>query len=270
MVFRYSICITNYNTINSIQESLERILNQIDPTYEVIVVDNNSTDGSLSILSKYAETGKLRLISRHTTRGAALQITLHEATGEYVIKVDMDDLWRPVLRKILHYYHTNYEGKALFAKGFAIAPRKLLISVGGWRDLPRAVDSDIMIRLARIGKCVYLPVNPAIEREVRKWNVFMRLIDGYNAQVSMLRLGIRYSAFRFDLSYGYGILGSIAFVWVAIVARFTYRLWPVFRYPEGANFETLLNAISVSGDEILTLKKYLSTQTNNSHDRSLH
>jgi glycosyltransferase involved in cell wall biosynthesis len=49
----YSICITNYNSASSTKQSLESILTQLDKRFEIIVVDNRSTDGSLEILKEY-------------------------------------------------------------------------------------------------------------------------------------------------------------------------------------------------------------------------
>jgi glycosyltransferase involved in cell wall biosynthesis len=227
---KYSICSTNYNNITSIEEALESILSQVDENFEMIVVDNYSTDGTLSILTRYAEQGRLKLILKRTTRGAGRQEALAHARGKYIIHIDLDDIWRPVFPQMLRYYHQYHEGKAMFTFGLVVAPRKLLLSAGGWRDLQRGEDIDMKLRLARIESCVSLPFNPWIERRVKKWNWLLRLFDAYKGHRDLLRAGI--SPFRIDTiqdwTLWYGFLGSFVIVCTALTAHLTYRLWPLF------------------------------------------
>lgn len=69
MKSKYSILITNYNTVDTIKQSLESILSQIDNNFEVIVVDNKSKDGSEKILKEFEKQGKIKVISIKCSRG---------------------------------------------------------------------------------------------------------------------------------------------------------------------------------------------------------
>jgi len=258
---KYSICITNYNTINSIEEALQRIVRQTNEDFEIIVVDNYSTDGSLAVLAEYSGSEEIRLILKHTTRGAGRQASLEHAAGKYVIHMDLDDLWRPVLGRLLRYYHDNWEGKALFAPGLVIAPRQLLVSAGGWRDLQRCEDVDMMFRLERTEECVALPTNACVEREVKKWNWLLRLIDGYKDHRDKLRVGIdSFEAQEIrDVVARYGFRGSFVYVLAAITAKFSFRLWPLIRTHQGLSYRSLLRKIQLSEKELSRIETYLNT-----------
>ena len=61
---KYSICVVNYNMDSVIERALVSVLNQIDSDYEVIVVDDGSSDNSVNILESLSKRYKsLRYIS---------------------------------------------------------------------------------------------------------------------------------------------------------------------------------------------------------------
>ena len=59
---------------------------------EVVAVDDCSKDGSLSILRKYADTGKIKLFrhEKNQGKGAAVRTAVANSTGDYVIFQDAD------------------------------------------------------------------------------------------------------------------------------------------------------------------------------------
>jgi len=156
----YSICMTNYNTVNSVRQSLESLFKQMDERFEIIVVDNQSSDGSLDILRHYEKTGKIKLIVRHCSRGLGRQIGVRNSKGKYIIsQMDMDDVFEPYLSRILENYHASFEGYLLLIQGqpgMFIAPKELIEAVGGYRDLNYFEDRDLYSRVAQIGRFRFL------------------------------------------------------------------------------------------------------------------
>jgi len=155
----YSICITCYNNIDTVKESLESILNQIDNKFEIIIVDSESKDGTLETLQKYAEKGLIKLIVKKCSRGKGRQIAFENSRGKYIIaNMDLDDVFKPELPRILDIYHKYFEGQLLYVSkppnwaGITIAPRELIEKLGGWRDLQFAEDWDLWSRAAKIGR----------------------------------------------------------------------------------------------------------------------
>ncbi|MEM3602379.1 MAG: hypothetical protein QXN87_06885, partial [Candidatus Bathyarchaeia archaeon] len=92
------------------------------------------------------------------------QIAFENSKGKYIISnLDLDDVFKPVLSKILKIYHQFLEGyvvainKPPYWSGITIGPRKLLEELGGWRDLQFSEDWDLWARAAKIGKFKVLP-----------------------------------------------------------------------------------------------------------------
>lgn len=161
--YKYSVCITHYNNAGTIRQSLESILGQIDRQFEVVVVDNMSNDGSREILNEYASRGKIKLLEKKCTRGLGRQTALENSSGTYIIaNLDMDDIFSPKLHELLDLYHSRCEGNLLratvdedpdrWAQNVTIAPRDLLLKIGGWPDLQLFEDWYLWARAARVMK----------------------------------------------------------------------------------------------------------------------
>jgi len=157
---KYSICITNYNSKDTIRNSLESLLNQLDSNFEVVVCDNYSTDGSREILQEYAKKGKLKLIVEKSSRGKGRQIAFENSSGDYIISgIDMDDILKPTLKEVMKMYHDQHEGYELLLGTIHIIPRKIVEEVGGWKDLQWGEDVDFCKRVESISKLHYI-ANP--------------------------------------------------------------------------------------------------------------
>jgi glycosyltransferase involved in cell wall biosynthesis len=160
----YSVCITNYDTAGTINRSLNSVFEQVDDSFEIIVSDSCSNDGSLEILKKMRDSGKITLLIQKSTRGAGRQIAFKESKGEYIIQTDTDDVLKlSSIRDLASFYHKNFDGSLMLVIGLSIAPRKLIEILGGWRDLQWGEDRDLWARAAKVGKFVYIPY------ETRSW-----------------------------------------------------------------------------------------------------
>lgn len=93
---KISIIIPVFNREELIIETLESVLNQSYKNWECIVVDDKSTDNTLSILNKFAiQDERIRFLVRENgPKGAShcRNIGLDNAKGEYCIFLDSDDL----------------------------------------------------------------------------------------------------------------------------------------------------------------------------------
>ena len=162
---KYSVCIAHYNDGDTIRDSLQSILDQVDDDFEIIVVDNFSNDGSEKVLSEFADGGKIKLIRVKSSRGTARQIAFENSEGDYVFAhFDMDDVFNPVLPEILDIYHKFFEGKLLridsirkvgYWEGHfstCIAPSKLVRELGGWPDSQFGEDLHLWLSASKMAK----------------------------------------------------------------------------------------------------------------------
>ncbi len=90
-----SVIIPLYNKAEYVSRALDSILSQSFDDFELIVVDDGSTDGSPDVVRGYQDR-RLRLIQQENAGpGAARNRGVKEAQGTYVAFLDADDEWMP-------------------------------------------------------------------------------------------------------------------------------------------------------------------------------
>jgi len=94
---KVSVVIPIYNRADLILETLLSVENQTYVPFEVIIVDDGSTDNSLEVIRAWREKSKLNshIFSNQNTKGpsGALNFGIAKASGEYIAMQDSDDLW---------------------------------------------------------------------------------------------------------------------------------------------------------------------------------
>lgn len=224
----YSVLITNYNTVDTVRESLESILKQIDNSFEVIVVDNNSRDGSKKILKEFQEQGKIKLISAKCSRGKGRQIAFENSKGETLItNMDMDVIFKPKLKELLKIYSQLNKDKEFIVAPVPIISREIIEKVGGWRDLQRDEDVELNCRLSKISvKFIDTHIDIA-EYHSLSWEhkgYWYILWDKYIFLRDKMRIGIKMSELYKDRKGSWRkSYGCILFLILLSLAKVTYR-----------------------------------------------
>ena len=92
-----SIVMPSYNTGKYIEASIESVLAQTYSNWELIIVDDCSTDNSDKIVAKYLADERIRYLRNEVNSGAAVSrnYALREAKGKWIAFLDSDDLWLP-------------------------------------------------------------------------------------------------------------------------------------------------------------------------------
>ena len=89
---KVSIIIPTYNGSETIQQTLESVLLQEYTNYEIIIVDDGSTDNTVSLVETFIPSA--RIIEQHNQGTlAARQTGIDEAQGDLIALLDQDDLW---------------------------------------------------------------------------------------------------------------------------------------------------------------------------------
>ena len=91
-----SIITPSYNTAEYIGETIESVIAQTYSNWEMIIVDDCSTDNTDDIISQYRDT-RIHYFKNKKNSGAALSRNkaLREAKGKWIAFLDSDDLWKP-------------------------------------------------------------------------------------------------------------------------------------------------------------------------------
>ncbi|WP_086350447.1 glycosyltransferase family 2 protein [Candidatus Enterococcus clewellii] len=92
-----SVCIAVYNGEKYLAQQLDSILVQLDEQDEVILSDDGSDDGTLTILKNYAEKDARIYLIEGPRSGviANFEQAIKEAQGDYIFLADQDDVWLP-------------------------------------------------------------------------------------------------------------------------------------------------------------------------------
>ena len=96
-----SIITPSYNTARFIGETIESIIAQTYTNWELLIVDDCSSDNTDEIVAKYHDA-RIRYIKNSKNSGAAISrnTALREAKGRWIAFLDSDDLWMP--EKLMH------------------------------------------------------------------------------------------------------------------------------------------------------------------------
>ena len=95
MIYMVSIIIPVYNSSKTIRKSLNSVLNQTYKELEVIVVDDSSTDDTLSILHGYENDSRVKVFNiEHIGCVGAYIYGVKKATSPYVMMLDSDDEYK--------------------------------------------------------------------------------------------------------------------------------------------------------------------------------
>lgn len=197
MTPRVSIILPVFNCQRYVAEAVGSMLAQTYRDFELILLDDGSTDGSKAVLERFTGDSRVRLISRPNK---GLTATLNEgidlARGEYVARMDGDDLSHPerlakqvalmdarpdvvlsgaqietidpfgvpIEQPTFPLDHDSLDRELLTANGWVICHpvsimrRDALERVGGYRVEKNYVeDLDLFLRLAEVGRLANLP-----------------------------------------------------------------------------------------------------------------
>jgi glycosyltransferase involved in cell wall biosynthesis len=183
-----SVIIPTYNRVATIIRAIESVLNQTYRNLELIVVDDNSTDGTKELVEERVSDKRLKYIklSKNLGGGGARNRGINEAQGDYIAFQDSDDKWltnklekqmqvfqnKPnidvvfcQMKRILGDYSTVYPKRnptattnlltTFLIENYIGTPtavvrkNKLVENKGFDESLPRLQDWDLFIRLAK-------------------------------------------------------------------------------------------------------------------------
>mgnify|MGYP006429063539 CR=1 FL=1 len=87
-----SVYITNYNYARFLKKAIDSVLSQSFHDFELLIIDDGSTDDSKNIIEGYASNPKIKIIYQHNKGlNVTNNIAIRAASGKYIIRLDADD-----------------------------------------------------------------------------------------------------------------------------------------------------------------------------------
>ena len=113
----FSIIIPNYNNAEWLSKSINSILEQTFTNYEIIIVDDCSTDNSIDIIKQYNNI-KLIQCKEKAFNGGSRNLGIKKAQGTYILFLDSDDWFynKDCFKTIYDIIQNNNTNDAIFSR----------------------------------------------------------------------------------------------------------------------------------------------------------
>lgn len=172
-----SICVPTHNRAPFIGKTLESALTQTYPNFEVVVVDDGSTDNTAAIMAQICDPRVRFIVKEHSGGPATRNRCIAEARGEFVLWLDSDDALLPNTLELYIAAIRQHPDVDVFYGNLLVADEHLTIrgrwnyrDYHGWRDTlfsDAIIENRIPNVAALVRKSCYEEVggyNPAFPR----------------------------------------------------------------------------------------------------------
>lgn len=153
-----SVVIPLYNKEKQIRATLESVLAQSFSDYEIVIVNDGSTDRSVEEAAAVNDP-RIRLIHQENAGvSAARNRGIEEAKGEFIAFLDADDRWKP------EYLQTQYELTKLYPECSVFACNYEFVDAQGQvkpaiiRKLPFAGEHGMLSNYFEVASCSHPPI----------------------------------------------------------------------------------------------------------------
>lgn len=153
-----SVVVPLYNKEKQIAHTLQSVFNQTFQDFEIVIVDDGSTDGSVAEVAKYSDS-RIRLI-RQTNAGvsAARNRGIEEARYDLIAFLDADDEWKPEYLATQYYLSQKYPDCNVFACNYEFRDAEGKVTPTIIRKLPFTSDDGILTNYFEVASCSHPPL----------------------------------------------------------------------------------------------------------------
>lgn len=184
---KVSVIVPCYNQERYISECLDSILAQTFVDYEVIVINDGSTDDSLKVINKYAEAYSFVKIINQKNQGIVVTRNkgIEQASGKYILPVDGDDKIAPTyLEKAVNVLESNAKVRVVYCEAEFFGARQ-----GKWElrkySFPEILSDNCVFSCALFYKEDWKKVggyNESMKCGLEDFEFWLSLIEKLNVQ----------------------------------------------------------------------------------------
>lgn len=123
-ILYFSVIIPLYNKEKSVTSTVESVLNQTYSHFELIIVNDGSTDNSLEVVKQFDDP-RIRIIEKENGGvSSARNVGIKAAKYEYILPLDADDLWMPFALAEFNALVINFPKAQVFATSSCISQKQ--------------------------------------------------------------------------------------------------------------------------------------------------
>lgn len=153
-----SVVIPLYNKEQSIATTLQTVLKQTYQDFEIVIVNDGSTDHSVEEVTKVLDP-RIRLIhQKNAGVSAARNRGIEEAKGAYIAFLDADDKWKPDYLKTQYELILKYPECNVFACNYEFKDAQGKITPTIIRKLPFKGKDGILFNYFEVASCSHPPI----------------------------------------------------------------------------------------------------------------
>lgn len=131
----FSIIMPNFLNGIYIKEAIESVLAQKYNNWELVIVDDASTDNSLEVIKPFLTNLKVKLIKNATNKGVAhvVKQAVENSSGEIIGTLDSDDvLYEDALMVMVNEYMANPDYGLIFSNHYIVDKKSAIRGKGKW------------------------------------------------------------------------------------------------------------------------------------------
>ncbi|SEQ83527.1 Glycosyltransferase involved in cell wall bisynthesis [Hyunsoonleella jejuensis] len=132
----FSVVIPLYNKGNYIKATLQTIVNQTFNDFEIIIINDGSTDNSREVVTHFSDS-RIKLIDQENQGlSRARNAGIKNASGNYIALIDADDFWLPHHLKQLHNLIIDFPNAGLYSTGYTLKKSEHIYHRAKFNGLP--------------------------------------------------------------------------------------------------------------------------------------
>ena len=125
---KFSVVIPVYNKEKYLKETIQSVLNQVDVTFEIILVNDGSTDKSEAIIKDFDNSEINYILQINRGVSAARNTGITAAKYDYIAFLDADDLWDPSYLSSISKLISTFDRQRVFATQCVVETKKQSIA----------------------------------------------------------------------------------------------------------------------------------------------
>jgi glycosyltransferase involved in cell wall biosynthesis len=149
---KVSVIIPTYNRAHIITRAIQSVLDQTYKDFEIIIVDDGSTDNTESVVKSFNDNRIIYIRSNNTNKGvaSARNIGIKLSKAEYIAFQDSDDVWYPYkLEKIMKVIEDHSNIDFIYSYGKVLRQGTFIRDVGKNPGINNISKKELIINLFR-------------------------------------------------------------------------------------------------------------------------